>query len=151
MPAASAIRIDKVSKRYTIYASPLDRLKRLFKEQDESGAHWALHDVDIDIRHGEVVGIIGRNGAGKSTLLQLVCGTVAPSSGSVTVDGRIAALLELGAGFNPDFTGRENVYLNAAILGLSPREIDERFEAIAAFADIGEFIDRQVKTNSSGM
>jgi lipopolysaccharide transport system ATP-binding protein len=112
---------------------------------------WALRDISFEIMKGETMGIIGRNGAGKSTLLQLICGTLTPTSGELQVNGRVAALLELGAGFNPEFTGRENVYMNGAIMGLSKLEVDERFENIAAFADIKDFIDQPVKTYSSGM
>ncbi|MEI8197922.1 MAG: ABC transporter ATP-binding protein, partial [Phycisphaerae bacterium] len=112
---------------------------------------WALRNVDLEIRRGECVGIIGRNGSGKSTLLQMIAGTLTPTEGEVQVRGRVVALLELGSGFNPDFTGRENVYLNGSILGLSAREIDQRFAAIAAFADIGDFMEQPVKTYSSGM
>lgn len=112
---------------------------------------WALRDVCFDLHRGESMGIIGRNGSGKSTLLQIITGTLQPTSGSVTVNGRVAALLELGSGFNLDFTGRENVYLNGAVLGLTRREVDERFDQIASFADIGDFIDQPVKTYSSGM
>ena len=112
---------------------------------------WALKEVSFEIKKGETVGIIGRNGSGKSTLLQMICGTLSPTSGSIQTNGRIAALLELGSGFNPEFTGRENVYLNAAVLGLSKDQINNQFENIAAFADIGDFIDQPVKTYSSGM
>jgi len=112
---------------------------------------WALKGVSFDIRKGETVGIVGRNGSGKSTLLQLVCGTLNPTHGTITTNGRIAALLELGSGFNPEFSGRENVYMNAAVLGLSREETDARFSEIEAFAEIGEFIDQAVKTYSSGM
>jgi lipopolysaccharide transport system ATP-binding protein len=156
-----AIRARDVSKHYFLYARPEDRLKqsivpRLQRLAGRAPAKYyrdfaALNGVSFEVRRGETVGIIGRNGSGKSTLLQIICGTLQPSSGSVQVNGRIAALLELGAGFNADYTGRENVYLNAAILGLARSEIDQRFEAIARFADIGEFIDQPVKTYSSGM
>lgn len=112
---------------------------------------WALQDVSFDIYPGETVGVIGRNGAGKSTLLQILCGTLTPTSGSVKTNGRVAALLELGAGFNAEFTGRENVYMNAGILGLSKAEIDARFDDIVSFADIGDHLDQPVKTYSSGM
>lgn len=112
---------------------------------------WALKDVSFEVKKGETVGIIGRNGSGKSTLLQMICGTLSPTGGSVETRGRIAALLELGSGFNPEFTGRKNVYMNAAVLGLSPEEVDARFDDIAACADIGQFIEQPVKTYSSGM
>lgn len=112
---------------------------------------WALRDISFDLHRGESLGIIGRNGSGKSTLLQIIAGTLQPTTGSARVTGRVAALLELGSGFNHDFTGRENVYLNAAVLGLTRREVDARFDDIAAFADIGDFIDQPVKTYSSGM
>ncbi|MFF7394929.1 ABC transporter ATP-binding protein [Achromobacter sp. NPDC008082] len=112
---------------------------------------WALSGVSFDVKKGETVGIVGRNGSGKSTLLQMICGTVTPTTGSVQTYGRVAALLELGAGFNPEFTGRENVYLNASLLGLTYEQIDQRFDQIAGFADIGEFIESPVKKYSSGM
>lgn len=147
-----ALAVNNVSKHYEIYATPQDRLKqtilrrkRFFKE------FWALRNLSVDIKRGESVGIIGRNGSGKSTLLQIITGTLAPTEGEVRVFGRVAALLELGSGFNPEFTGRENVYLNASILGLSRAEIDAKYEDIVAFADIGQFIDQPVKTYSSGM
>lgn len=111
----------------------------------------ALSDISLEVRRGETIGIVGTNGSGKSTLLQLVCGTLTPTEGKIKVNGRIAALLELGAGFNPEFTGRENVYLNGAVLGLLREEVEERMPAILAFADIGEFVDQPVKTYSSGM
>ena len=156
-----AIRVKGVSKYFSIYDTPRDRLKqmvvprlqRLLGRVPRSyhRAFWALNGVDFEIRRGETVGIIGRNGAGKSTLLQIISGTLDPSSGEIATRGRIAALLELGAGFNPEFTGRENVYMNGAILGLSREEMRRRFDEIAAFADIGDFIDQPVKTYSSGM
>jgi len=156
-PAAAASDVAIVArnlgKRYEIYAQPRDRLlqslfrgrRRFFQE------FWALDDVSFEVRRGEAIGIVGRNGSGKSTLLQMVAGTLTPTTGEVTVHGRVAALLELGSGFNPDFTGRENVYLNGAILGLPREEIDDRFGRIVAFAGLEEFIDRPVKTYSSGM
>lgn len=148
-----AIKLQGISKCFQIYDKPHHRLmqgllrgkKQYFKE------FWALKDISFEIKKGETVGIIGRNGSGKSTLLQIICGTLSPTTGSMEVNGRIAALLELGAGFNPEFTGRENVYINASILGLSQKEIDNRFDKIAAFADIDDFIDQPVKTYSSGM
>lgn len=156
-----AIRVQGLSKCYQIYDNPGDRLKqfvipkikRLFGKSHQSyfREFWALKDISFEVKRGETVGIIGRNGSGKSTLLQIICGTLTPSMGDVQVNGRVAALLELGSGFNPEFTGRENVYLNAAVLGLSKEEVDERFDKIVAFADIGEFIDQPVKIYSSGM
>ncbi|WP_200627025.1 ABC transporter ATP-binding protein [Pseudomonas sp. LAM2023] len=155
------IRVRDLSKRYEMYAHPRDRLKqfmlpRIQKLVGKAPSQYfeefkSLSEVSFDIKRGETVGIIGRNGSGKSTLLQLICGTLTPTSGSVQTNGRIAALLELGSGFNPEFTGRENIYLNAAVLGLSNSEVDKRFEAIAAFADIGSFMDHPIKTYSSGM
>jgi lipopolysaccharide transport system ATP-binding protein len=156
-----AIRVENVFKRYAMFKRPEDRLKQMIVPRLQRAAMLeaksyykefsAVSDVSLNVRRGETIGIIGRNGSGKSTLLQMIVGTLQPSSGSVTVKGRIAALLELGAGFNMEFTGRENVYVNGAILGFSRAEMDERFEAIAAFADIGEFIEHPVKTYSSGM
>jgi lipopolysaccharide transport system ATP-binding protein len=156
-----AIRVESLSKCYQLYDRPEDRLKqaiyprlrRLMGMEPKSYARdfWALRDVSFEVKKGETVGIIGRNGSGKSTLLQMICGTLNPTSGTIQTSGRVAALLELGAGFNPEFTGRENVYMNGAIFGLSKEEIDARFDNIAAFADIGQFIDHPVKTYSSGM
>lgn len=156
-----AIRVEGLSKCYEIYVNPRDRLKQFVMPRLQRMAgqvskqyfreFWALKDVSFEIKKGETVGIIGRNGSGKSTLLQMICGTLNPTSGSIQTNGRIAALLELGSGFNPEFTGRENVYMNASVLGLSKGEIDARFDEIAAFADIGEFIEQSVKTYSSGM
>jgi lipopolysaccharide transport system ATP-binding protein len=161
MSSDNAIEITNLSKCYQIYAEPRDRLKQfviprvkrtLGKSSDQYFREfWALRDISFDVNKGETVGIVGRNGSGKSTLLQIICGTLSATSGTATTHGRIAALLELGSGFNPEFTGRENVYMNAAVLGLSTAEIDSRFDGIAAFADIGEFIERPVKTYSSGM
>ena len=148
------LSVHNVGKMYRIYDRPQDRLKHMLLWR--FGRHygrefWALRNVSFEVRRGETVGIIGRNGSGKSTLLQIIAGTLAPTEGEVLVKGRVAALLELGSGFNPEFTGRENVYLNGAILGLSREEIDARFDDIAAFADIGEFIEQPVKVYSSGM
>ena len=149
----NVIDFQEVSKSYAIYASPGDRLKELFTfgQRRYHKEFWALHDVSFDVRRGETFCIIGENGSGKSTLLQIVAGILRPTSGSVDVSGRVAALLELGSGFNPEFTGRDNVYLNGSILGLSSAEIDRRYNDIAAFAEIGDFINRPVKTYSSGM
>lgn len=142
-----------VSKAYAIFAKPADRLKQMlsFGRRRYYREFWALRDVSFAISRGQTIGIVGRNGSGKSTLLQIISGTLTPSSGALTVNGRVAALLELGAGFNPEFTGRENVYLNAALLGQDRAETERRFERIAAFADIGTYIDQPVKTYSSGM
>jgi lipopolysaccharide transport system ATP-binding protein len=163
-----AIDVSNVGKRYEIYQAPRDRLKQMILPRMHGWlAHgslrrglvrpqyfrdfWALHDVSFQVRKGESVGVIGRNGSGKSTLLQIVAGTMSPSTGRAVTNGRIAALLELGSGFNPEFTGRENVYLNCMILGLSREEVDARMDDILAFADIGDFVDQAVKTYSSGM
>jgi lipopolysaccharide transport system ATP-binding protein len=158
------VSVQGLGKCYFIYDNPADRLKqflvprlrklvpRLFDGSNSFFTeHWALRDISFDIKKGQTVGIIGRNGSGKSTLLQLLCGTLSPTTGSKQVSGRIAALLELGSGFNPEFTGRENVYLNCAVLGLSRDQIELKLEAIFAFADIGKFVDQPVKTYSSGM
>lgn len=151
--ATPIIVVRDLGKRYDIYDRPQDRLwqalwrgRRRFHRE-----FWALRDLSLAIRPGEAWGLIGRNGSGKSTLLQLIAGTLEPSSGEVTVSGRVSALLELGSGFNPDFTGRENIYLNAAVLGLTRADIDRRLEEILAFADIGDFIDQPLRVYSSGM
>ena len=156
-----AIRVENLSKCYQIYDRPQDRLKQsIFPRLQRLAGRtqtryfrdfWAIKDISFEVRKGETVGIIGRNGSGKSTLLQMICGTLSPTSGGIRTDGRIAALLELGSGFNPEFTGRENVYLNGAVLGLTKQEIDARFDDIAAFAEIGQFIQQPVKMYSSGM
>lgn len=156
-----AIRVNDLGKCYHIYNQPIDRLKqavaprlaRLFRKPAQLyyREFWALRNIKLEVRKGETIGIIGRNGSGKSTLLQLIAGTLTPTTGTIESQGRIAALLELGSGFNPEFTGRENVYLNGAILGLSQEEIKSRFNEIAAFADIGDFIEQPVKFYSSGM
>lgn len=153
MSSDAVIRVQNLNKCYHIYDRPQDRLKQtLWRGRKQFFREfWALRDVSFEVKKGDAVGIIGRNGSGKSTLLQLIAGTLAPTSGNVAVHGRVAALLELGSGFNPDFTGRENVYMNGAILGLSQNEIEQRFDQIVAFADIGDFIDQPIKTYSSGM
>ncbi|SOD98778.1 ABC transporter ATP-binding protein [Caenispirillum bisanense] len=151
--AAPVITVEGLSKVFRIYDRPRHRLQQLltFGAKRYYREFTALDDISFTVGRGQAVGIIGRNGSGKSTLLQLICGTLFATRGSIAVDGRVAALLELGAGFNPDFTGRENVYMNAALLGLSRAEVDDRMDAILAFADIGPFVDQPVKTYSSGM
>lgn len=153
MSSEVAIRVRNVSKHFQIYSKPHHRLMQgIFRGRKTYFDEFsAIRNISFDIHRGEVVGITGRNGSGKSTLLQILCGTMAASTGSIEVSGRIAALLELGSGFSPEFTGRENVYLNGSILGLSPGEVDARFESIANFAEIGDFIEQPVKTYSSGM
>lgn len=148
-----ALRTEGLGKRFDIYDKPQDRLWQMLRPRKAPfyREFWALRDVSLSIRKGETVGIIGRNGSGKSTLLQLICGTLRASTGTVSSEGRIAALLELGSGFNPEFSGRENVYLNGALLGLSRSEINARFDEIADFAGIGDFIEQPTKTYSSGM
>ncbi|ACC71488.1 ABC transporter ATP-binding protein [Paraburkholderia phymatum] len=156
-----AIGVHHLAKRYQIYETPRDRLKqfvlprvqRLVGGQPKHyfSEFWALNDVSFEVKKGETVGIIGRNGSGKSTLLQMICGTLSPTQGHVEVNGRVAALLELGAGFNPEFTGRENIFMNGTLLGLSKQEIEARYDDIVAFADVGMFIDQPVKMYSSGM
>lgn len=153
MCSEAVIKIDNLSKCYEVYDKPHKRLLQMMLpgKRKYFSEFWALKDASIEVQPGETVGIIGSNGSGKSTLLQMLCGTLNPSSGSIQVRGRVAALLELGAGFNPEFTGKENVYLNAAILGLTREEIDHQYAAIEEFAEIGKFIDQPVKTYSSGM
>jgi len=161
MSSELAIDIQNLSKCYMVYRNPIDRLKqsvmnlvcRIFKIEKRKlfEEHWALRDISFKVEKGETVGIIGKNGCGKSTLLQIICGTLEPTGGTVTKKGKIAALLELGSGFNQEFTGKENVYVNASLYGLSKKQIDEKYEKIINFADIGEYIDQPVKTYSSGM
>ncbi len=147
-----AISLKNVSKCFKRYARPVDRLKEILLPRKQlADEFWALKDVNLEVLKGETLGIVGQNGAGKSTLLQVIAGTLTPSQGEVRVNGRVSALLELGSGFNPEFTGRQNVFFNGRILGLSQRQIEHKVEEIAEFADIGDFIDQPVKTYSSGM
>ena len=155
MSSDVVIHAEHLGKAFPIYEKPMHRLMQMLS-RGQAKQRWfrqfkALQDVNLTVRRGETLGIVGRNGSGKSTLLQLICGTLQPSTGSVEVRGRIAALLELGAGFNPEFTGRENVFLYGTVLGLTRQQVAERFEEIAAFADIGDFIEQPVKSYSSGM
>jgi ABC-type polysaccharide/polyol phosphate transport system ATPase subunit len=147
------LSVHSLGKMYHLYDRPQDRLKQAFLwgRKQLYREFWALRDVSFEVRRGEMLGIIGRNGSGKSTLLQIIAGVLRPTTGELEVHGRVAALLELGSGFNPEFTGRENVFLNGAILGVPREEVARRFEEIAAFADIGEFLEQPVKTYSSGM
>lgn len=148
-----AIKVSEVSKCFHIYDKPRDRLLQMLTPDTKKyyREFWALKSVSFDIKRGTTVGIVGKNGSGKSTILQLICGTLSQSAGEIETVGRIAALLELGSGFNPEFTGRENVYMNSAVLGLTKSEVDDRFQEIVDFAGIGLFIDQPVKTYSSGM
>lgn len=148
-----AIDIKDVSKIYKLYEKPIDRLKETFSLTHKSyhKDFYALNNISLQIKKGETVGIIGKNGAGKSTLLKIITGVLTPTSGSVKINGRISSLLELGAGFNPEYTGIENIYLNATIMGMTKEEIDERMQDILEFADIGDFVYQPVKTYSSGM
>jgi lipopolysaccharide transport system ATP-binding protein len=155
------IRVAGLAKRYEMYSQPSDRLKQMILPRMRRAARrqprayfkefWALRGVSFDVFHGETVGIVGRNGSGKSTLLQMICGTIRPTLGDLVVDGRISALLELGAGFNPEFTGRENVLLSGLVYGISEAEIRAKYDEILEFSGIGQFIDQPVKTYSSGM
>jgi lipopolysaccharide transport system ATP-binding protein len=151
--AESIIKVTNLGKRYCIYEKPLDRIKQgLWRQRRKyCKEFWALRKVSFEIRRGETIGVIGRNGSGKSTLLQLICRTLEPSEGLVHAEGRVAALLELGSGFNPEFSGLENVYMNATLLGLKQTDIDNQLENILSFADIGDFIHQPVKSYSSGM
>jgi ABC-type polysaccharide/polyol phosphate transport system ATPase subunit len=147
------LRVQNVSKIYRLYGRPIDRLTELlpFTKRHPPTEFWALRDVSLTVERGEVLGVVGPNGSGKSTLLQIVSGILEPTRGRVLASGRIAALLELGAGFNPEFTGRENVFLNGEILGIKRREMEQVFPEVEKFAEIGKFIDRPVKEYSSGM
>ena len=161
MSSDAVIEVQGLGKRYEIYAQPRDRLRQMvvpslrralgLAAHDYFKEFWALRDVSFSVRRGETVAIVGQNGSGKSTLLQLVCGTLSPTTGGVRIAGRIAALLELGAGFNTEFSGRENVFLSGLLYGISREELARRYDSIVAFAEIGEFIDQPVKTYSSGM
>lgn len=148
-----AIKVEKLSKMYKLYDKPMDRLKESLGLSKKCAykEHYALHDVDIEIEKGQTVGIIGTNGSGKSTILKIITGVLNPTVGNVTINGRISALLELGAGFNMEYTGIENVYLNGTMIGFTREEIDAKLDDILAFADIGEFVHQPVKTYSSGM
>ena len=151
--AKPLISISKVSKKFKLFSSAKDRLAEALhplRKKYHKG-FWALADVSFEVGRGEIVGILGRNGSGKSTLLQIICGVMRQTSGNVAVNGRISALLELGAGFNPEFTGRENVILNGAIMGISRKEMEARMPEVEAFADVGQFFDQPIKTYSSGM
>jgi len=151
--AEIVLRVRNLGKRFRLYNFPKDKLKEvlLLGRRTHYREFWALKDVSFDLRQGETLGIVGRNGSGKSTLLQIICETMAPTAGIVEIFGRVSALLELGSGFDQDFTGKENVYMNASILGLSRKEIDDRYPEIIAFADIGDFINQPVRFYSSGM
>jgi lipopolysaccharide transport system ATP-binding protein len=147
-----AISLQNVSKVYKRYHQPVDRLREiLLPKKPRAEEFWAIQDINLKISKGETLGIVGRNGSGKSTLLQIIAGTLTPTTGNIHVNGRISALLELGSGFNPEFTGRQNVFFNARLLGLTQAEVESKFDQIVAFADIGDFLDQPVKTYSSGM
>jgi lipopolysaccharide transport system ATP-binding protein len=147
-----AVAVSDLGKCYRLFDRPQDRLKQGFWRRKKYGREfWAVRGVTFTVRKGETIGIVGRNGSGKSTLLQIIAETLTPTTGTARIRGRVAALLELGAGFNPEFTGRENVYINGAILGLSRAEVTRHFEEIVEFAEIGDFIDQPIKTYSSGM
>lgn len=148
-----AIQVENVNKVYKLYDNPMDRLKESLglSKKRKYKEHYALHDVSFDVKQGECVGIIGTNGSGKSTILKIITGVLNPTSGNIKINGRISALLELGAGFNMEYTGIENVYLNGTMIGFTKEEIDKKLDDILAFADIGEFVNQPVKTYSSGM
>jgi len=147
-----ALSLKNVSKCYKRYSRPVDRLKELLLPgKNRAEEFWSLRDINLEVFKGETLGVIGQNGAGKSTLLQIIAGTLKPTMGEVQVNGRVSALLELGSGFNPEFTGRQNVFFNGRILGLNLEQIEAKYDAIAAFAEIGDFINQPVKTYSTGM
>jgi len=152
-----SVKLQNISKMYRLYDKPLHKVKEAFVRsffRTRKAFHrefWALRDVNLDISRGETIGLIGSNGSGKSTLLQIIAGVLWPTDGAIEVNGRVSALLELGAGFNREFTGRENIFMNGAIMGISKREMEERYTDIISFADIGDFVDQPVKTYSSGM
>ncbi|WP_338554867.1 ABC transporter ATP-binding protein [Paenibacillus sp. KS-LC4] len=145
------ISLRQISKSFKMYEKPIDRLKQVIMRKNNYKEFWPLKNITLDIYRGQTVGIIGKNGSGKSTLLQIIAQTLTPTEGEININGRIAALLELGSGFNPEYTGRENAIMNGAINGFTSAQIEERMAAIEAFADIGEFMDQPVKTYSSGM
>lgn len=148
----TVITVENLTKRFGLYSSPAKRLTEIVFPFLSNNRHvWALQDVSFELKRGETMGIIGRNGSGKSTLLQVLCGILKPTSGRVEVNGRVSALLELGVGFHVEFSGRDNVYMNGALMGLSRKEMDMRFQEIADFAEIGQFIEQPVRTYSSGM
>ena len=153
LPTNTIVQCTNLGKCYQIYNEPKDRLKQIIRRGSKQyfKEFWALRDINFEIKQGESLGIIGRNGSGKSTLLQLICGTLTPTEGIVNKKGRVAALLELGSGFNPEFTGLENIYLNASMLGLTKEETNNKIDDILAFADIGDYINQPVKSYSSGM
>jgi len=148
-----AISVNDVTKLYKLYDKPSDRFKESLglTKQKKYKEHYALHNLSFDVKKGECVGIIGTNGAGKSTILKIITGVLNPTEGNVAINGRISALLELGAGFNSEYTGLENVYLNGTMIGFSREEIDAKLDEILSFADIGDFINQPVKNYSSGM
>ena len=148
----TTIVAKNLGKAFAIHSKKREQLQEIFgQKRRQSNQFWALKNISFELKKGEAIGVIGKNGSGKSTLLQLICGTLTATEGGVTTNGRIAALLELGSGFNPEFTGRENVYLNATLLGLKKREIENNLDNILGFADIGSFIDQPIRTYSSGM
>src|SRR5688572_11117416 len=150
-PMDIAVRAVNVSKNYDVYRRPIDRVVEFFTRRSRHDVFPALEGVSFEVEKGETIGIVGQNGAGKSTLLKLLCGVTRASSGRLETHGTIASILELGTGFHPEFSGRDNAALNAAILGLSASEVRERLPAILEFSELGSFLDRPVKTYSSGM